>query len=37
MKGKVLTYDDAAGTGMISGDDGKRYSFVRGDLQGGIR
>jgi TM2 domain-containing membrane protein YozV/cold shock CspA family protein len=37
MKGKILAYDDAEGTGMISGEDGKRYSFVRGDLQGGIR
>jgi cold shock CspA family protein len=28
MKGKVLGFDAAAGTGAITGDDGKRYTFV---------
>ena len=37
MRGKVLSYQDLEGTGIISGDDGKRYSFVRGDLQDGVR
>lgn len=32
MKGSVLTYDDSLGTGLISGADGLRYSFVRADL-----
>ena len=33
MRGKVLVYDDMQGRGLISGDDGRRYSFVRGSLQ----
>jgi uncharacterized membrane protein YhaH (DUF805 family) len=33
MKGKVLHYDDNAGTGQISGDDGIRYNFTRADLK----
>lgn len=33
MRGEILTYDDGPGTGLISGDDGVRYSFSRGDLQ----
>jgi uncharacterized membrane protein YhaH (DUF805 family) len=33
VRGEVLTYDDASGTGLISGDDGARYSFTRADLQ----
>ncbi len=33
MRGEVLRYDDAGGTGLISGDDGTRYSFSRADLQ----
>lgn len=37
MRGKVLQYDDVAASGLISGDDGKRYSFTRGDLQGDAR
>ena len=37
MRGKVLSYNDLEGTGIISGDDGKRYSFLRGDLQDGVR
>jgi TM2 domain-containing membrane protein YozV len=36
-RGKVLSYQDLEGTGIISGDDGQRYSFVRGDLQDGVR
>jgi len=31
MKGKVLGFDAAAGTGAITGDDGKRYKFVAAD------
>ena len=27
MRGEVLSYDAAAGAGLISGDDGARYSF----------
>jgi TM2 domain-containing membrane protein YozV/cold shock CspA family protein len=37
MRGKVLAYDDAEGTGLISGDDGQRYAFARGALQAGVR
>lgn len=37
MRGKILQYDDSAATGLISGDDGKRYTFTRGDLQGEAR
>jgi TM2 domain-containing membrane protein YozV len=37
MRGKVLSYADLEGTGLISGDDGNRYSFVRGDLKGDVR
>ncbi|CAN5321417.1 hypothetical protein BH10PSE1_BH10PSE1_01060 [soil metagenome] len=33
MRGEILTYDDGSGTGLISGDDGVRYTFVRADLQ----
>ena len=33
MKGEVLHYDDDQGTGQISGADGIRYSFTRGDLK----
>jgi TM2 domain-containing membrane protein YozV len=35
MRGRVLSYDYAAGAGLISGDDGQRYTFARGALQGG--
>jgi hypothetical protein len=28
MKGKILGFDAAVGTGAITGDDGKRYSFA---------
>jgi hypothetical protein len=31
MKGKVLGFDPASGTGAISGDDGKRYKFTAAD------
>ena len=37
MRGKVLTYDDYTGSGLISGDDGVRYTFTRGSLMGGAR
>lgn len=33
MRGEILTYDDGPGAGLISGDDGHRYSFTRADLQ----
>jgi TM2 domain-containing membrane protein YozV/cold shock CspA family protein len=35
MRGKVLTFSDLDGTGLISGDDGHRYGFVRAALQAG--
>jgi len=34
MKGTVLDYNEAEGTGMISGEDGNRYSFTADDLKG---
>lgn len=37
MRGKVLSYADLEGSGLISGDDGLRYPFVRGALQNGVR
>ena len=37
MRGKVLCYDDYTGSGLISGDDGVRYTFTRGSLMGGAR
>ncbi|HEX4183383.1 MAG TPA: NINE protein [Caulobacteraceae bacterium] len=37
MRGKVLSYNDLQGEGLISGDDGQRYPFVRGVLQNGVR
>ncbi len=37
MRGQVLGFDNATGQGMISGDDGTRYAFARGDLQGGAK
>lgn len=33
MRGSILQYDDNAGSGLISGDDGVRYSFQRADLK----
>lgn len=29
MRGQILSFDDTSGAGLISGDDGIRYSFVR--------
>jgi len=34
MKGSVLDINEAEGTGMISGDDGNRYSFSMEDVKG---
>jgi hypothetical protein len=34
MQGRILGFDEAAGTGMISGEDGKRYRFARDDWRG---
>jgi cold shock CspA family protein len=34
MKGKVLGFDPATGTGAINGDDGKRYRFTAADNKG---
>lgn len=33
MKGKILGFDAAAGTGAITGDDGQRYSFTTADFK----
>lgn len=33
MKGEILHYDDSAGSGQISGEDGIRYDFSRADLK----
>jgi TM2 domain-containing membrane protein YozV/cold shock CspA family protein len=35
MRGRVLSYDATTGAGLISGDDGHRYTFTRAALQGG--
>ena len=35
MRGRVLSFTDVTGSGLISADDGQRYSFSRADLQGG--
>ncbi|MGE0339594.1 MAG: NINE protein [Xanthobacteraceae bacterium] len=37
MRGKVINYDDKEGRGIISGDDGNRYEFVRGAIGGNLR
>jgi TM2 domain-containing membrane protein YozV/cold shock CspA family protein len=37
MRGKVIVYNDTDGQGLISGDDGRRYPFVRGALGSGLR
>jgi len=37
MRGKILSYDDYTGSGLISGDDGGRYTFTRGSLMGEAR
>jgi TM2 domain-containing membrane protein YozV len=34
MRGRVLNYSDAEARGLISGDNGTRYPFVRGALEG---
>lgn len=34
MKGTVLSYNDGEGTGIISGEDGKRYPFSASDVRG---
>ncbi len=34
MKGRILGFDAAAGTGAVNGEDGKRYSFAAGDYKG---
>jgi TM2 domain-containing membrane protein YozV len=34
MRGKIIAYNDNEGRGIISGDDGLRYSVVRGALGG---
>ena len=36
MRGRVLAFNEVAGSGLISGDDGQRYEFARGALQGGL-
>ncbi len=33
MRGEILSYDTTAGTGLIGGDDGARYSFASSGLQ----
>ncbi len=35
MRGEILTFDEAANTGLISGDDGLRYGFNSADIQSG--
>lgn len=37
MRGKILSFDDYTGSGLISGDDGGRYTFTRGSLMGDVR
>jgi TM2 domain-containing membrane protein YozV/cold shock CspA family protein len=37
MRGKVLTFNEYDGTGIISGDDGQRYGFTRNALQAGFK
>lgn len=34
MRGKILGFDAAGGTGAISGSDGKRYTFDKGEWRG---
>ena len=34
MRGEVISVDGASGDGLISGDDGVRYSFAAADLSG---
>lgn len=35
VRGEILSFDDVSGTGLISGDDGARYSFDRSSIQSG--
>jgi len=35
MKGTVLEFNEAEGTGIISADDGNRYAFTTADITGG--
>jgi TM2 domain-containing membrane protein YozV len=35
MRGTVLGFDAAAGTGAIAGDDGRRYAFAGAEWRGG--
>jgi uncharacterized membrane protein YhaH (DUF805 family) len=35
VRGEILSYDDASGTGLISGDDSIRYGFERSAIQAG--
>jgi TM2 domain-containing membrane protein YozV len=35
MRGRVLSYDETTGAGLISGYDGQRYPFAPGAVQGG--
>ena len=37
MRGKVLSFNDTSGRGLISGEDGQRYTFMRAGLEGGLR
>lgn len=37
MRGRVLGYDHVQGVGVISGDDGNRYSISKEDLGVGVR
>lgn len=37
MRGNILTFDAATGEGVISGADGKRYSFTASDVRSGPR
>src|SRR5690606_28451855 len=34
VRGEILSYDEATGTGLISGDDSLRYGFARTAVQG---
>jgi TM2 domain-containing membrane protein YozV len=36
MRGKLLTFETGADTGLISGDDGQRYHFERAEVEGGL-
>lgn len=36
MKGSVLDYSDESGQGLISGNDGARYRFERGEWRGSV-